>query len=99
MQFQALVGHLSATYQLGSSQNDMPCIDSNHNRPLNLEVLVNRHKVKRVLVDNVSTLNLCTLKFIKQVGYTDAALNNQVITIKVYDNSERDSKGTICLPI
>lgn len=33
-QFQALVGHLSSTYQLIFSQNDMPIINSNHNRPI-----------------------------------------------------------------
>lgn len=98
-QFQALVGHLSTTYQLGFSQNNMPYIESNHNRPLHLEVLVNHHKLKRVLGDNGSSLNLFTLKFIKQVGYNHVDLNNQVVTIKVYENAEHDFEGTICLPL
>lgn len=38
-QFQALVGHLSATYQLTFNQNDMSCIGLNHNHPLHIEVL------------------------------------------------------------
>jgi len=64
-QFQALVGNLSSTYQLAFSQKDMLHLDSSHNHPLHLEVGVNCQKVKRVLVDNGSALNLCTLKFIQ----------------------------------
>lgn len=55
--------------------------------------------VKRVMIDNGFALNLCTLKLIKQVGYTEANIINEVITIKAYDNLERTTKGTIFLPI
>ena len=41
------------------------------------------------MVDNGLTLNICTLKFIKQEGYIEAKILNEVITTKAYDNLER----------
>ncbi|KAH9288514.1 hypothetical protein KI387_032631, partial [Taxus chinensis] len=38
-----------------------------HNLPLYLEVVVTHHKIKRVLVDGGSGLNICTLKLVKQL--------------------------------
>lgn len=64
-----------------------------------MEVLIAQHKLKRDLVDNGFSLNICTLKFIKKVGYSHTDLNNQVITIKEYRNAKHDSEGMIFLPI
>ncbi|KAH9311921.1 hypothetical protein KI387_026956, partial [Taxus chinensis] len=60
---------------------------------------VTRRKIKRVLVDNGSGLNICMLKLIKQLGHTEADLESHVITITAYDNTERESAGTITLPM
>lgn len=51
------------------------------------------------MIDNGSALIICTLKFIKQTGYTKAYIISEVITIKAYDNLERTTEGTIFLPI
>ena len=50
------------------------------------------------MIDNGLDLNICTLKFIKQVGYTEVDILNEVITIKAYDNLEHTIEGTILLP-
>jgi len=52
-----------------------------------------------VLVDNGSGLNICTLTLIKYLGYFEEALDPNTITIKAYDNAERELVGTIHLPI
>lgn len=61
--------------------------------------MVSNFVVKRVMIDNGSTLNLCTLKFITQVGYTEEKIINEVISIKANDNLEWTTKETILLPI
>ena len=61
--------------------------------------MVSDFAVKCVMIDNGLALNLCTLKFIQQVGYTEAYIINEVITIKVYDNLECTTEGTILLPL
>lgn len=66
---------------------------------LNIEAIIKHYKVKWVLIDNGSALNLCTLKFVTQVGYTIVDIHNQCITIKAYDNAVRSSIGMIDLPI
>ncbi|KAH9287954.1 hypothetical protein KI387_017133, partial [Taxus chinensis] len=60
---------------------------------------VTRRKIKRVLVDNGSGLNICTLKLVKQLGHTEEDLESHIITITAYDNAERESAGTITLPM
>lgn len=98
-QFQALVAHLSTTYHLSFTQCDAMFPDPNYIHPLNIELVIKHYKLKRVLIDNGSTLNLCTLKFIMQIGYIVKNLYNQCITIKAYDNVEKSSVGMINLPI
>lgn len=71
----------------------------NHIHTLNIKVIVKFYKVKRVLIDKGSTLNLCMLIFFRQVGYTVADMQNQCITIRSYVNSKRSSMGMINLPI
>lgn len=61
--------------------------------------MVSDFAVKWVVIDNGSALNLCTLKLIKQEGYTKVDIINEVITIKAFDNLEHTTEGTILLPL
>ena len=98
-QFETLVGHLSAACALSFKESDIPDVAPDHTLPLRIAVMVRDFAIKRVLVDNGSALNLCTLKFIKKIRFTEADIQHEVITIKAYDNLERTSEGTITLPI
>ncbi|WP_044908681.1 retropepsin-like aspartic protease, partial [[Clostridium] innocuum] len=98
-QFETLVGHLSAACALSFKESDIPDVAPDHTLPLRIAVMVRDFAIKRVLVDNGSALNLCTLKFIKKIGFTEADIQHEMITIKAYDNLERTSEGTITLPI
>lgn len=51
------------------------------------------------LIDNGYALNLCTLRFVTQVGYIVVDMHNQCITIMAYDNVERSSTWMINLPL
>ncbi|KAH9315569.1 hypothetical protein KI387_024196, partial [Taxus chinensis] len=70
-----------------------------HNLPLYIKVLVTHRKIKWVLVDNGFGLNICTLKLVQQLGHTEENLESHIITITAYDNAERESVGTITLPM
>ena len=74
-------------------------VEPDQTLPLHIAIMVSIFAVKRVMIDNGSALNICTLKFIKQAGYTEANIINEVITIKAYDNLERTTEGTVLLPI
>jgi len=50
-------------------------------------------------MDNGLALNICTLTLIKHLGYSKPTLDPNTITIKAYDNVERELTGIIHLPI
>ena len=94
-----LVGHLSSSCALSFKPTNIPMVEPDHTLPLHIAIMISNFVVKRVMIDNGSALNICTLKFIKQARYTEADIINEVITIKAYDNLERTTEGTIFLPI
>ena len=98
--FQAMVGHLSLPTCLSFFEKDDASITHPHNSLLYLEVMIHRHKVRRVLIDGGASLNICTLKLIHALGLSENSIDpRRKITIKAYDDEERTSKGLIMLPI
>lgn len=97
--FRNLIGNLSSSCALSFKTIDIPFVEPNHTLPLCIAIMVSTFTIKKVMIGNGSSLNICTLKFIKQVGYTEADVINVVITIKAYDNLEWTTEGTILLPI
>ncbi len=94
-----LIGHLFSSCALSFKPTDIPVVEPDHTLPLRIAIMVSNFVVKRVMIDNGSALNICTLKFIKQAGYTEADIISEVITIKAYDNLERTTEGPILLLI
>lgn len=93
------MGHLSTSCVLSFKPSNILEIKLDHTLPLYIIVMVFDFIVKSVMIYNGSSLNLCTLRFIKQVGYTEANIINEVITIKSYEKLERTTKGTLLFPI
>lgn len=53
-----------------------------------------------VLIDNGVGLKICTLKLVTWLGYSkDFIDKGKIIIIKAYDDMERNSKGTIRIPV
>lgn len=99
-QFQAMVGYLSVPHSLTFTEADDASISQPHNAPLHIEAFIHKHRIKRVLIDGGAGLNICTLSTIRQLGYSDKAVNStNQITIKAYDDEEHSSKGTVILPL
>ncbi|GLJ50598.1 hypothetical protein SUGI_1077960 [Cryptomeria japonica] len=99
-QFQAMVGYLSIPHSLTFIEVDDASVSQPHNAPLHVEAFIHKHRIKRVLIDGGAGLNICTLSTIKQLGYSDKAVNStNQITIKAYDDEEHSSKGTVTLPL
>lgn len=85
-QFQAMVRNITTTRLLTFSGQDFPAQPS-HNHALHLEVLVHKNKVKRVLVDGGTGLNICSLKLIKNMGFSEDSIKKvKGIMIKAYDD-------------
>lgn len=98
--FQAMVAHMTVPHNLTFSKHDNIPLSHPHNTPLHIEVLVYKHRVKRLLIDGRAGLNICTLKLIRALGFSEKSIDPcKKITIKAYDDEERSSKGTVMLPI
>ncbi|GLJ04701.1 hypothetical protein SUGI_0001540 [Cryptomeria japonica] len=95
-----MVGYLSIPHSLTFTESDDASMSQPHNAPLHIEAFLHKHRIKRVLIDGGAGLNICTLSIIKQLGYSDKAMNStNKITIKAYDDEECSSKGTVTLPL
>ncbi|KAH9316505.1 hypothetical protein KI387_025132 [Taxus chinensis] len=96
---QAMITRLDTNDHITFDHTAIPHNNPEHNFPLYLEVVVTRRKIKRVIVDGGSGLNIYTLKLVKQLGHSEIELGAKTITITAYDNEERESVGTIVVPM
>lgn len=98
--FQAMVAHMTGPHNLTFSEHENTSLSHLHNTPLHIEVIVYKHRVKKVLIDGGVGLNICTLKLIHTLGFSEESIDpHKKITIKAYDDEERSFKGTVLLPI
>lgn len=99
-QFQNMVGHLIAPHCLSFFENDDTPLQHPHIAPFHVEVNINKTFVKHILIDGGAGLNICALSLIKDLGYSENAVDpKKKITIKAYDEAECSSKRTVVLPI
>lgn len=62
--------------------------------------MIHKHKVKHVLIDGGTRLNIYTYHLLTQLGFFENVIDlGKKITIKAYDEEERTSKGLVSLPI
>ena len=87
------MGHLFISFVLSFKPSNVPKIDLDHILSLYIVNMVYDFIVKRFMIDNGLALNLSTLMFIKQEGYTKEDITNEVITIKAYINLKELKKG------
>jgi len=64
-EFHNLVGPILASCALSFKTTDIPAVEPDHILSLCIAVMVLDFAVKRVMINNGSSLNLCTLKFIQ----------------------------------
>lgn len=87
--FQNMVGHLFYPHCLSFPKQDDMSLNHPQNLPLHIEVLIQKHRVKRVLIDGGAGLNICTLNLVKALGFYEGAIDSKKkIMIKAYDDEE-----------
>lgn len=97
---EAMVGHLIALHCLSFSEYDDISHSHPHNFTLHIEVQIQKHRFKRVLIDGGGGLNICIMKLVQALGFYEYAIDfKKRITIKSYDDEERPSQDLIVLPM
>lgn len=99
-QFQAMVGHITSPHTFTFIEHDDLSMQQPHNVTLHIEAFFHNVRIRRVLIVGGAGLNICTLKLIIELGFSEHAVDpRKKITIKAYDEEECSSKGSITLPI
>jgi len=98
--FHAMVGNLTSSSTISFTEQDDLSVSQPHNTPLHIIAFIHKHCIKWVLIDGGVGLNICTLKLVLALGFSENAIDSRKkITIKAYDEEERTTKGTLVLPI
>ena len=91
-----MVGHLTSPSYLLFSEEDDTSLSHPHNQPLHIEVMIHQKRIRRVLIDNGAGLNIVSTTFLRQLDYDAKSIDpRRRITIKVYDEVERNSLGLV----
>ncbi|RVW30332.1 hypothetical protein CK203_103718 [Vitis vinifera] len=75
------------------SDDDLPPEGLDHVRPLYITVRCLGHRVPFVLLDNGSTLNVCSLATAIALGFAPSDFSHSTQTIRAYDNTKREVMG------
>ncbi|XP_077252392.1 uncharacterized protein LOC143891746 [Tasmannia lanceolata] len=91
------MGRVSKT--LSFTDEDLTSEGHNHTRPLKITVICNGKKVPDVLVDNGSTLNVCSLATATVLGFGPNDFIPSEQGILAYDGTRRDVIGTLATEV
>lgn len=99
-QFESMVRYLTTPHLITFLDQDYSILKPSHNDKLHIEFFIHKHKVRWVLVYGRARLNICSLKLVKALGFSDAHVDATMsIVIKAYDDEKCSFQGIITLPI
>ena len=81
------------------SDADLPVEGRNHNRALFIPAKVKGKRTSYVMVDDGSTINVCPLQILPNLGVKVEELTKSDLVIRVYDDSTRSVEGTFVAPV
>ena len=71
----------------------------NHNRALFIPTKVKGKRTSYVIVDDGSTINVCPLQILPNLGVKVEELTKSDLVIRAYDDSIRSMEGTFMAPV
>ena len=81
------------------SDADLPVEGRNHNRALFIPVKMKGKRTSYVMVDDGSTINVCPLQILPNLGVKVEELTKSDLVIRAYDDSTRSVEGTFVAPV
>lgn len=91
-----LVGHLSSSCALSFKPTEIPVVEPDHTLLLHKAIMVSNFAIKRVMIDNGSALNICTLKFINKLGILRQISSMRLSPSKLMTTWKEPQKGLFC---
>ena len=81
------------------SDADLPVEGRNHNRALFIPAEVKEKITSYVIVDDGSTINVCPLQILPNLGVKVEELTKSDLVIRAYDDNTRSMNGTFITPM
>ncbi|XP_058764798.1 uncharacterized protein LOC131638262 [Vicia villosa] len=98
-QLEGVVSNINAGNGLGFTNADLPSDGRNHNRALHISVECKGTMLSRVLVDNVSSLNVLPKSSLMRLDYSGVEIRPSELTVRAFEGSKRSVFGVVDLPI
>lgn len=82
-----MVGNIATSSRVAFTKQDVPIYRIMHNDSLHLVAYIHKKRIRRVLLDEGAGLNICTLKLLQALGYSQFHIDpTKKISIKEYDD-------------
>jgi len=90
-----LVGRVQASNYLYFTEDELDLEGTGQNKPLYITVKYKNYLISKVLVDNVSALNVLPRHMLDEMLIDATYMRPGTMTVKAYDGSPRQVIGTI----
>ncbi|KAL4183008.1 hypothetical protein AMTRI_Chr11g153070 [Amborella trichopoda] len=91
-----MINQLMAPTPIIFTDDDIPAnVNRFHVQPLHIIIFMKGYEIRRVLVDNGASLNICLMKMMKQIGKRLDNFEPCQLTIAAYDGTKRQADGIL----
>ena len=92
-----MVTKVMVTNQITFSEEELTPKGRGHNQALYIRVRCNRKQIPRVLIDNGSALNICSIGTLEKLEISESKIRITPIVVKGYDGEKKETLGEIDL--
>ncbi|XP_070014559.1 uncharacterized protein [Nicotiana sylvestris] len=92
-----MVGHVLESHKITFHKDELPPEGLGHNKALHITVQYEDYFITRILIDEGSSLNICPLITLKNLGKGLHEIKDGAINVKTFDGSQRSTIGEISL--
>ncbi|RDX97729.1 hypothetical protein CR513_19482, partial [Mucuna pruriens] len=86
--FEGIINNITASYHLSFSKDKIPAGSRGHNQPLHIVVKCGNYMIARVLIDNVSSLNVMSKATLDKLYSINSTLKISSLVVKTFDGSK-----------
>ncbi|XP_070010063.1 uncharacterized protein [Nicotiana sylvestris] len=92
-----MVGQVLESHKITFHEDELPPEGLRHNKALHITVQCGDYLITRILIDGVSSVNICPLVTLKTLGKGLHEIKYGAINVKAFDGSQRSTIGEIVL--
>ncbi|KAL3339268.1 hypothetical protein AABB24_028082 [Solanum stoloniferum] len=95
----AMVRKVIGGHRVSFSDEELPWEGVMHDKALHITIKCWDKIVNRVLIDDGSSLNICTLSTLKQLNFDLGKIRQNQVNVRAFDKGQRETLGAVSLGI